>query len=213
MNSGDPGTFWEADYRAKGVLYAGAPRAVPDFPDGTVILELGCGNGKTLSALCRKNRQVVAIDYSPRAVHLARRTEYPDPGPAMAVADARNTPFRSGSFDVITACHVLGHSPDSGRSAMVRELLRLLRPGGWIWFSDFSTRDFRFGTGQQMEPGTFVRGNGIATHYFSEAEVRGLFSALVPEFLHFDEWTLRVRGTRYPRSEISALFRKPPAVL
>jgi len=134
---------------------------------------------------------------------------YPEPGPEIAVADAQHTPFCDHTFDAITACHVLGHCTASGRRIIIRELTRLLRPGGLIWFCDFSIRDFRFGSGRQTEPGTFERGNGIATHYFSEGEVRDLFSGFETAFLRYDDWTLRVKGVDYPRSEISALFRKP----
>jgi len=209
METGDRGDFWEADYRFKGELYGGAPRSIPEFPYGATVLELGCGNGKTLSGLCRQHQSIVAIDYSPRAAHLARMKAYPEPGPEIAVADAQNTPFCDHTFDAITACHVLGHSMADSRIAIIDELMRLLRPGGLIWFCDFSIRDFRFGSGRQTEPGTFVRGNGIATHYFSEGEVRDLFSGFDTAFLRFDDWTLRVKGVDYPRSEISALFRKP----
>ncbi len=210
METGDRGDFWEADYRTKGDLYGGTPRSIPDFPRGATVLELGCGNGKTLSGLCRQHQSIVAIDYSPRAAHLARMKAYPEPGPEIAVADAQHTPFCDHTFDAITACHVLGHGPVDSRIAIIDELMRLLRPVGLIWFCDFSNRDFRYGSGRQTEPGTFVRGNGIATHYFSESEVRDLFSGFETAFLRFDDWTLRVKGVDYPRSEISALFRKPP---
>jgi len=210
METGNCGDFWDADYRTKGDLYGGAPRSIPEFPRGATVLELGCGNGKTLSGLCRQHQSIVAIDYSSRAAHLARMKAYPEPGPEIAVADALNTPFCDHTFDAITACHMLGHCTANSRIAIIDELMRLLRSGGLIWFCDFSNRDFRFGSGRQAEPGTFVRGNGIATHYFSENEVRDLFSGFEMAFLRFDEWTLRVKGIDYPRSEISALFQKPP---
>jgi len=209
METGGRGDFWEADYRTKGDLYGGTPRSIPDFPRGATILELGCGNGKTLSGLCREHQSIVAIDYSPRAAHLARMKAYPEPGSEILVADALNTPFRDHAFEVITACHMLGHCTVNSRITIIEELMRLLRPGGLIWFCDFSIRDFRFGSGRQTEPGTFVRGNGIATHYFSEGEIRDLFSGFETGFLRFDEWTLRVKGMNYPRSEISALFQAP----
>lgn len=209
MDTERRGDSWDADYRARGTLYGSAPQSIPEFPDGVTVLEIGCGNGKTLLALCQKNRAVVAIDYSPRAVTLARAKAYPEPGPRIIIADALTTPFRDRSFDAISACHILGHSTAHIRILIVRELMRLLRPGGLLWFLDFSSRDFRCGTGQETEEGTFKRGNGIMTHYFTEQEVRDLFSQFEPVSFRFENWTLRVRGTRYPRSEIVALFRRP----
>lgn len=210
MGTGELGNSWDEDYRARGALYGGAPRPVPAFPDGARVLELGCGDGKTLTALCGKHRTVVAVDYSPRAALLARAKRYPAPGPEIIVSDALHLPCRDRSFDAISACHVLGHSTAAGRKIMANEILRLLCPGGLVWFSDFSVRDFRYGTGQETEPGTFVRGTGIATHYFSWDDVQDLFSGFDQVFLRQESWTLRVRGTCYPRSEIAALFRRPP---
>jgi len=207
--AGESGKYWDADYRKRGVLYGGAPRGLPAFCPGAVILELGCGDGKTLLALCGGGRSVVAVDYAPGAAALARARAYAPPVPAVAVADARQLPFVGNTFDAVIVSHILGHNPDAGRGAIVREIRRLLRPGGLVWFRDFSDRDFRSGTGTPVGPGTRVRGTGIATHYFSEEEVRSLFSGFEPVFLRYEDWVLRVRGTPYPRSEIAAQFLKP----
>lgn len=48
---------------------------------------------------------------------------------AMDHVDIQELPYESGSFDAIICSHVLEHVPDD-RQAM-RELLRVLRPGGW----------------------------------------------------------------------------------
>lgn len=200
---------WDAEYRNRGILYGGAPRTLPVFSSGTIVLELGCGDGKTLQALCRESMNVVAVDYAPGAAALARARAFPVHGPSVAVADARQLPFCNAAFDAIVASHVLGHSMVPDRIVMADEIRRLLRPGGHLWFRDFSIRDFRSGSGVTIEPGTVARGTGIATHYFSEDEVRNLFAGFEPVFLRYDEWSLRVRGTAYPRSEIAALFKKP----
>jgi SAM-dependent methyltransferase len=47
----------------------------------------------------------------------------------MVRLDIVRSPFCDGSFDAIICNHVLEHVPDD-RAAM-RELLRLLKPGGW----------------------------------------------------------------------------------
>lgn len=209
---GESGDHWDAEYRNRGVLYGGVPRTLPPFPPGTVVLELGCGDGKTLQTLCGEDRTVVAADYAPGAAARARTRHYPLPGPAFVVADARVLPFRDAVFDAIVASHILGHSTALGREAIAGEIRRLLRPGGYVWFRDFSDGDFRCGSGTPIEPGTFVRGTGIATHYFTGTEVRDLFCGFEPILMRSENWTLRVRGTAYPRSEIATLFRKSPVL-
>ncbi len=208
MSADDTRDPWDADYARKGVLFGGAPHPLPRLSAGARVLELGCGNGKSLSAMVNRDWVVTACDLSPRAAHLARTHARQGTGADVAVADARKTPFRDRSFDAVVACHILGHGDTGFRTRIAREIFRVIKPGGQLWFCDFSTRDFRFGSGRETEPGTFLRGNAILTHYFTETEVRDLFPGLVPLSLRHDEWAMRVRGKEYRRSEISAQFRK-----
>lgn len=209
MEPADNRDRWDADYRLKGRLYGGSPHPLPPLPTGARVLELGCGNGKSLSAMMHRGWLVTAIDFSPKAVLLARAISLQGTGADVAVADVRAIPFRDRSFDAVIACHVLGHSEHSDRGRMARECCRVIRPGGQLWFRDFSTRDFRAGSGRETEPGTWIRGNGIRTHYFTETEVAGLFSGLATVSLQQEGWALRVRGRDHQRSEVVAIFRKP----
>lgn len=199
---------WDTDYRKKGRLYGGSPRELPVFPDGARVLELGCGDGKTLSAMVHSGWDVTAVDFSPHALSLARSAAQQGAGAGLAVADARALPFRDEVFDAVVAVHVLGHSMEADRIRIAEESVRVLLPGGTLFFADFSSRDFRCGTGRETEPGSFVRGNRVLTHYFSGPEVAALFSGCVAESLVQVDWVLRVRGKDYQRSEVVALFSK-----
>jgi SAM-dependent methyltransferase len=89
------------------------------------------------------------------------------------------------------------------------EIAHVLRPGGRFCFSEFSHRDFRFGSGREIEPRTFMRGTGVRTHYFDEGEVRDLFPSFEVELLEEKHWILRIRGKEYPRAEIRAVLVNP----
>ncbi|WP_214019799.1 methyltransferase domain-containing protein [Methanoculleus sp.] len=198
---------WDEDYRRRGNLWGGAPAPLPDLPAGAAVLEIGCGNGKTLGALVRRFSRVTAVDISPRAVTLARR----HPGTAaayFAVADARRLPFSRGAFDAVFLVHVAGHLPLSGRKAVASEVCRVLRPGGAAFFRGFSVEDMRSGKGAETEPQTFRRGEGIVTHYFTEAETAELFAPLVPVSVRTHRWQMRVRGRDLPRAEVEGVFRR-----
>lgn len=94
------------------------------------VLDLGTGTGALLSALGGiddKARRVVGCDLSVSMLLSARRRL----GIPVVVADARTLPFRSTSFDLVTANCVLSHLPDC-RPA-VREAARvLLRSGTFV---------------------------------------------------------------------------------
>lgn len=197
---------WDEDYRRRGNLWGGAPAPLPDLPESAAVLEVGCGNGKTLQALARRSPHVTAVDISPEAVALARRR----PATAeigLAVADARHLPFRDEVFDAVFLVHVTGHLPELGRKAVAAEAVRVLRPGGTLFFRSFSVEDMRAGKGTETEPWTFRRGDGIITHYFTETETAELFAPLAAVSVRTHRWRMRVRGEDLPRAEVEGVFR------
>lgn len=203
----DHAAAWDEDYRRRGNLWGGAVAPLPDIPAGAAVLELGCGNGKTLSALARHSSGAVAIDVSPRAVALARQR--PDTASVhLAVADARHLPFCGETFDAVFIVHVAGHLTGPGRRALASEVRRVLLPGGTTFFRGFSIEDMRAGKGEETEHRTFARGDGILTHYFTEDEVSDLFTPLLPVLVRTHRWRMRVRGRDLPRAEIEAVFQR-----
>jgi SAM-dependent methyltransferase len=199
---------WENDYARRGRIWGGAVHLPLPLDAEERVLDLGCGNGKTCNLLLEKKCQVVGIDFSVSALHLCRSQNPKNTNGHFALADIRSLPFPDATFDIIIAFHVIGHLLTEGRSLCASEAVRVLRPGGTLYFSDFSREDFRAGAGCEVEPGTFVRKNGVSTHYFSRDEVIALFSLLTPCEFQTRRWTMRVRGESLPRAEISGSFRK-----
>jgi SAM-dependent methyltransferase len=97
---------------------------------GARVLEYGCGPGSQAFDLARCGAIVTGIDISPVAIELAR-AEARGAGLAeritFTVADAEDTGFAPGSFDVIVGSAILHHL-DLRRS--YAEIARLLAPGG-----------------------------------------------------------------------------------
>ena len=203
------GSPWDEEYRRRGRLYGGSAPPVPPLPPSARVLEIGCGDGRTASSLAGRGYIVTAIDSSRTAILLCRSL-CTEPGRLrLCTADGLCAPFRDRSFDVITASHIAGHLARDQRRQLAGEILRLLAGGGIFFFCDFSTRDFRFGRGEETEPGTFLRKNGIATHYFTDDEVQGLLAGFGIRALRHRSWDLRIRGSIVQRDEIVASCEKP----
>jgi SAM-dependent methyltransferase len=206
MSMGQRGRIWDGEYSTKGALWKGAPRHSIDLRTGSVVLEVGCGSGKTISGM--SGVRAIGIDISSVALDMCR-ARYSGEGQGYAIADAGMLPFRDGCFDVVVSFHVLEHLYRKERESSAREMLRVLRPGGEVRFKAFSRADMRFGKGEEVEPGTFIRGAGVLTHYFSGEEVRALFTGATETSFEEIRIEKMIMGQDALRSRLSFVFRKP----
>jgi len=95
---------------------------------GQRILDLGCGPGFYTAAFRAAGADCVPVDASEEELGLAG-----DPPEGYVLADAGDLPFADGSADGVFCSNLLEHAPDS--AAIVAEIERVLRPGGWGYIS------------------------------------------------------------------------------
>lgn len=100
------------------------------------ILDAGCGGGRNLIYFLREGYDWRAVDADERMVETVRvlaRSLAPALGPdRVFCAPVEDLPFEDGAFDVVIANAVLHFAADDAQfEAMVRELLRVLTPGGF----------------------------------------------------------------------------------
>ena len=97
---------------------------------GELVLDLA--SPKLLSvALARRGARVVSVDELPEEIEVWRRLA----GPAdvhFRVADGRGLPFEAGSVDHASSVSVLEHIAEAGDEEALRELARVVRPGGRV---------------------------------------------------------------------------------
>ncbi|MCC7565810.1 MAG: class I SAM-dependent methyltransferase [Methanomicrobiaceae archaeon] len=202
---------WDEEYSSRGCLWGRHTRDLPCLFENAAVLELGCGNGSTVSAMMGQRWMITALDFSGNAVARSCRI----PGAAsrihFLVADACSLPFLDCSFDAIFASHVIGHMLRPGRSRIALESARTLRKGGRLFFCGFGVDDMRFGRGKEVEEHTFLRRGSVLNHYFTGDEVRQLFGMLTPVSVRTHRWCMMIRGTEMQRSVIEATFMKEPA--
>ncbi|HXF05956.1 MAG TPA: methyltransferase domain-containing protein [Blastocatellia bacterium] len=101
-----------------------------------VALDVSTGAGHMAMALAPHVARVVAIDLTPQMLAVARHlaAERGLRNVEFQEADARALPFGNGSFDLVT-CRMAAHHYPRLEDA-VREMARVLRPGGRLVVSD-----------------------------------------------------------------------------
>lgn len=112
------------------------------------VLDMGCGPGFSTSLIREKLdlQYLAAFDFDPAMVdrtrrHLARRRL--DEGVDLRVADATQMPYEDGLFDAVFESGVVHHIPDW--KAALREVSRVLKPGGRFCFAEPSRGRLRRG--------------------------------------------------------------------
>ena len=95
---------------------------------GERVLDLACGPGRHVAALGRRGARVVGLDLSRALLFAARRR---GAGPLVR-GDMRRLPFGPAAFDVVLNLFTsFGYFASDGEHEMVvREVARVLRPGG-----------------------------------------------------------------------------------
>lgn len=103
-----------------------APRA------GERILDLAAGTGVSAAEFARTGAYCVAADFSVGMLSAGRRRGLP-----MVAADALRLPFADAAFDAVTMLFGLRNLIDP--MAGLREMARVVRPGGRLVVCEFST--------------------------------------------------------------------------
>ena len=111
------------------------------LPKGSRILDVGCGIGGSSRILADNyGFNVVGITLSSAQVKRAKELTSEECNCSFKIMDALNMDFEDGEFDGIWSVEAGAHIRDKSR--FVDEILRTLRPGGYLAIADWNSRDF-----------------------------------------------------------------------
>ncbi|MFO7191966.1 MULTISPECIES: class I SAM-dependent methyltransferase [Thermocrispum] len=108
-----------------------------DARPGEKVLDLAAGTGVSTVEFGHAGAWVVAADFSLGMLQQGKRKR---PGLPMVAADALHLPFADEAFDAATICFGLRNFVDPG--AALREIARVVRPGGRLVICEVSTPPF-----------------------------------------------------------------------
>lgn len=153
---------------------------------GKRVLEIGVGTGTDFLQWARANTDCVGVDMTEEGVRLTKtRLEHYGFTPHIIHADAEALPLPDASFDLVYSWGVLHHTADP--RAAVREIRRVLRPGGtfvgmmyhrrsvlafkfWVWYALMRGRPWR-----SFADVLWHHMESVGTKAYTLAELRELF--------------------------------------
>jgi SAM-dependent methyltransferase len=96
------------------------------------ILDAGCGTGGNIHALRQAGySDVDGFDFSPMALHFCRRRGLE----SVRQGSIMDMPYGEGSYDIIISCDVLNDAGTEDEVTALRELYRVLKPGGRLFLN------------------------------------------------------------------------------
>jgi len=154
---------------------AGVRRYLNEDKSAVRLLDLGCGSARDSFHLSGEGFEVTGIDLSFKLLSHsvssdgARRLR----PPSFLCADFLKLPFKAGSFDAVFAQASLLHIPKKNIAAVIKEVNRVMRHGGLLYFS------VKEGSGESFdEKGRFFA-------YYDREEIAGEFSGNGFEIVDF----------------------------
>ena len=126
------------------------------------LLSVGCGTGVDVDLLRGEGYDSVGIDCGNRTAVWPRRSH----GDRLLLANGKHLPFDDSSFDaafcgcvfphvgVVGDSNVTAADVEQQRLALAREMVRVLRPGGWVVVSS-PNRWFPFDIFHGRQPGSY----------------------------------------------------------
>lgn len=180
----DQREHWEKTFGANPAMYGPEPSEAGRYAASRFVseglaqvLELGAGQGRDTLELLRAGLEVHALDYAADALAGVMAVAGPELAGRLAttVHDVRRPlPFADGSFDACYS-HMLFTmaltTPEL--EVLVREVRRVLRPGGLCVYTVRHTGDAHYGSGRSLGDNLYENG-GFVVHFFDRPLVERL---------------------------------------
>jgi len=166
--------------------------ALAAVPSGARFLDVGCGTGRWVRRYEESGFAVVGVDATIEMLQIARARRTRSP---LVVGLAENLPFSDAAFDCLSDITVVQHFPYELQSKALQEMIRVLKPGGWLILLELIC-----GRGSQIRKDSHVFPRE-PRDWVSEVENRGASLAewFGQEFLVVDRLYVRLAQTLYGR--------------
>ena len=115
-------------------IWRAAVRDALNIIPGMKVLDIAAGTGTSSQVYAEAGADVVALDFSIGMVQVGKERQ---PDMDFIAGDATALPFADNTFDAVTISYGLRNVNDPDLA--LREMLRVVRPGGTLVVNEFST--------------------------------------------------------------------------
>ena len=172
--------FWNKSYETystDGKIYSSWLDKYVDMIDNckTKVLDLGCGIGYDSFYLAQRGLDVIACDFSEKA--LARLRERVPNAETMMLDISEKLPFEDESFDLIIADLSLHYFDTQTTEKIMQEIERILAPKGHLLARVNSIHDVNHGAGEgEKIEENFYFVKGYNKRFFTVEDAERFFS-------------------------------------
>jgi len=166
-------------------------------------VDIGCGGGRHTVLLADLGFAVAGTDISSESLEFTRAALVGAGHQArLVVAPMTELPFEDATFEVAISYGVFYYGTSADGRQAVAELHRVLKPGGRAFVVVRSDRDYRFGKGTMLEPGTFLldidetNEQGMTVHFLDEAGVKDAYAGFARMSFELTETTFAARTAK-----------------
>lgn len=123
------------------IFFGGAFKKITNHiklgPNGK-LLDVGCGPANLLRVIHKKypENKLIGLDIDPKILKIAHKKLS---GKAQLIqSSATELPFADNSADVVTSTLMIHHLDTLDKEKMIKEIYRVLKPGGRFFLFDFA---------------------------------------------------------------------------
>lgn len=147
------------------------------------VLDLGCGDGRHLVFLAQNGLIPLGVDLAfwglRRAREWAARQQLES---RLVCADVKDLPLKTASFDTVISIQVIHHQRLHPIHQTISQVHRLLRTGGYFYFSvpKYPPENWKDKQFEEIEAHTYVPmegfESGLPHHFFTLHELRAVLA-------------------------------------
>lgn len=171
--------YADADWIDKPTIFS--QEIISLLPEKGFLLELGCGQGQDSRFFASRGYSVTATDFSHKGIEIAQEKTREPKVKYLQCDMSKPLPFPDSSFDIVYSHLAIHYFDSKTTTALISEILRVLKPHGVCALLVNSIHDPEYGTGEKIEDDFYLM-DGVYKRFFSSKSLKtylGKFENLI----------------------------------